>query len=156
MTPPDPERAAFYAALEANPEDWLNYLVFSDWLRDRGEDELADGFAAMGRLRVRLSPQAHGRQQGGVNSFGRTYPMYEIALRRERAGGDHWFVTEKWYDAVFELWGGSNGYGERAGAGIVPSDHELLDNVALAYARLTPVQKAEAERLLIPPRVGDP
>jgi uncharacterized protein (TIGR02996 family) len=151
MTPSDhPERLAFYAAIEANPDDFLTYGVFADWLDDHGEGELAEGMRAMMRLRVTLDPDVDVRQQGGLNSFGRSCPEYEAATRCERAEGNRWFVTEGWRDATFELWGGADGYSARVGEKIVSHGQELREKVALAYSRLTPEQKAEAERLLAP------
>ena len=33
----------WYAMIEANPADWDQRLVFSDWLEQQGEDVLANG-----------------------------------------------------------------------------------------------------------------
>ena len=41
----------FQRALDADPEDWQTRLVFADWLDERG-DERAEGYRALGRLRL--------------------------------------------------------------------------------------------------------
>jgi uncharacterized protein (TIGR02996 family) len=150
MTATVTERDAFYAAIEAEPENWLNYLVFSDWLRDQGEDDLADGYAAMGRLHVAL---VSGRDDypliiDASNVMGQQgFAEHRRWLDRRRVEvGDKWYVSSDWYDATYELMKQKFGDAHTIGTACEFFDH--ADGVALGYARLTPEQKAEAERLL--------
>lgn len=48
----------FQAALDANPKDWQTRLVFADWLEERN-DPRAEGYRALGVLRLRPSPGHH-------------------------------------------------------------------------------------------------
>lgn len=47
------DRKAFEHRIDENPLDWQNHLVYSDWLRDSGEEEEADFRQAMGEWHKR-------------------------------------------------------------------------------------------------------
>ena len=138
-TPGDPERLAFYAAIEANPEDFLTYGVFADWLDEHGEVELAEGMRAMMRLRVTVNHRPHFRRFAPLDTFGDDEESIELILERRANGALH-FVTDAWRS--------SSRYIDTKDD--PPPFGVSLADAALAYSRLTPEQKAEAERLLGP------
>ena len=96
----------FRRAIDANPEDWQNLLVFSDWLRERN-DARADGYAALAALRKYPRPETHGRsmpknQQGNWFLWGKV----GTAMRSERGAAkqrDPDALPPDWYDTVREF-----------------------------------------------------
>jgi len=138
-TPDDPERLAFYAAIEANPEDFLTYGVFADWLEDRGEVELAEGMRAMMRLRVTVIRSLSYRRFAPLDTFGDDEESIKLILERRANGGLH-FVTDAWRSSSRYI--DTKDYPPPFGVS--------LTDAALAYSRLTADQKMEAERLLAP------
>lgn len=63
------ERQAFESAIEANPLDWQNHLVYSDWLRDGGDEHEADFQQAMGNW-VREDKGKEESIRGGIQGAG--------------------------------------------------------------------------------------
>ena len=121
------EREAWYAALAAEPENWLLRGVFADWLDERGEAELAEGYRAIAhyRVRVKWDDRAEENRQTGV-------------FHHHISVGKSYHVSHAWYEKAAFQWCDIAGARNQAGW---RSRGECEDNAALAYARLTPEEK---------------
>lgn len=121
------EREAWYAALAAEPENWLLRGAFADWLDERGETELAEGYRAIAhyRVRVRWDDLADENRHTGV-------------FCHHITAGKSYHVSRPWWWSAATQWCGitiGRNYGGWRSRG------ECEDNAALAYARLTPDEK---------------
>jgi uncharacterized protein (TIGR02996 family) len=85
--------ADFQAALTEDPNDWQTRLVFADWLDERG-DERADGYRAMGMLRLR--PHAMGTRNWWT-AEGDGNPYYNHLPR-------DWFAAVAGYEHQPDQW----------------------------------------------------
>jgi uncharacterized protein (TIGR02996 family) len=90
----------FQRALDANPEDWQARLVFADWLDERG-DLRAEGYRALGRLRLRPYPMDNSRhwwtaEGDGPPTFNHLPPDWfeKVAGYQYRTG--RWRWPERW------------------------------------------------------------
>lgn len=66
------ERAAFESAIDANPLDSTNHLVYADWLHENGEHDEADFRRSMGEW--------HAKQSSGFNHPGSSYWVHRNDL----------------------------------------------------------------------------
>ena len=132
----------WHARLDENPEDDQLRLFFSDWWRDHGRDDLADGYAALGRLPVRVSVYLH----NGLNAHSPEVENDKNFTRSMRILGAHNFVTDAWYMAMDDILY-EHGISNLPKWGGVPR-WQVEEWVVLAYATLTAEQREHAERLL--------
>lgn len=132
----------WHARLDENPEDDQLRLFFSDWWRDQGRDDLADGYAALGRLPVRVVVSYF----VGLNAYESTSEDKPDFTRRRREDGEYVFVTNVWYDTMSDILD-AHGIENLSKCSDIPRS-QVEEWAALAYASLTAEQREHAERLL--------
>lgn len=132
----------WHARLDENPEDDQLRLFFSDWWRDQGRDDLADGYAALGRLPVRVAMHLH----NGLNAHSPEVENDKNFTRSMRILGAHCFVTDAWYMAMDDIVDAHGVLNLSKCSDI--SRSQVEEWAALAYATLTAKQREHAERLL--------
>jgi uncharacterized protein (TIGR02996 family) len=135
----------FQAALDADPADWQTRLVFADWLQERG-DTRADGYRALGRLRLRPVRGGNVESEAGV-AF--THPGFmtreevDRLSRSEKARAillasclpDDWVScvpqTKGFSDSAWDVWR------------VRATRRAIEDAAALAFAKLPPDRQCE-------------
>jgi uncharacterized protein (TIGR02996 family) len=75
------DRAAFVAAIEADPDSDLPRLAWADWLDDHGEPERAELIRVQCELARHPSPKLRGRERAVLNALGRVWPAGLAGLR---------------------------------------------------------------------------
>ena len=132
----------WHAQLDENPEDDQLRLFFSDWWRDRGRDDLADGYAALGRLPVRVK-MCHINGLNAHSSLNEGEPNFTPARRQNC---EYVFVTDAWYETMTDILF-EHGIVQLPRVEGMPR-WKVEEWAALAYATLTAEQREHAERLL--------
>lgn len=127
----------FQGVLDANPKDWQTRLVFADWLQERG-DPRAEGYRALGTLRLRPSPATHGPSivLRGVDMQGRKIWTYCNPNNDESNREKSATLPEGWYSAC-EKNVISDTFWLR-----FPSRREAEDVAAIGFAKLSEKRRA--------------
>jgi uncharacterized protein (TIGR02996 family) len=131
----------FRTALDANPDDHQPRLVVADWLQE-SDDKRADGYRALGQLRV--SPCHFG--SGIFDADART------KLRASGLYRDKWRCASP--DETFRPHFLPGGWFPAARVRLFPTRREAEDAAALAFGKRSP--KRQAERLTATPATKKP
>ena len=116
----------FQSALDANPDDWQTRLVFADWLDERA-DERAEGYRALGRLRLRPMRMGNRNWWSARDDGPPDYNTLPRDWFKKLAGHDHTPQRWRW------PWEFDESRNNR---------REVEDAAALAFARLPTRRRA--------------
>jgi hypothetical protein len=143
----------FHLAILHDEDPFLVMQVYADKLEEDGEFALAEGYRAMGIMRVQpLTSQTTDSWRAAIatstypiemppcDSYPRSYDNWrELTVSARRT--ESFWVTDVWYWEAYKV---CHEMRLRTDA----SDGERLDCLALAWSRLSPSSKAEALEVL--------
>lgn len=135
------EQLAWNATLDASPEDTGLRLVYSDWLRDRG-DPRADGYAAIGTYGVVLKRP----DKFPALMVDTVVPDHDQFMRHRQIHGPH-LIPAWWFRAVTARLDPRNQRYQRD-FDPLPTRRTCEDALALAWSDMTEREQKKCHEFL--------